>query len=134
MTFTAHVRVVRLVAVIVRPTSRYAVMKAMGLITVLLMVSHAVEETAFGYMPTDCTFDPGVCDDAAGEQCVEAASFCMQSCGEIPECAATGYECQDGMCIPGPDATGEPPMCDPAEAGQCGDGSECVTQSICVIG
>ena len=24
-------------------------------------------------------------------------------------------------------------MCDPAEAGQCGDGSECVTQSICVI-
>ena len=86
-----------------------------------------------GYMPTDCTFDPGVCDDAAGEQCVEAASFCMQSCGDTSECAATGYECQDGMCIPGPDATGEPPMCDPAEAGQCGDGSECVTQSICVI-
>ena len=83
--------------------------------------------------PKDCTFDPGVCDDAAGEQCVEAASFCMQSCGDTSECAATGYECQDGMCIPGPDATGEPPMCDPAEAGQCGDGSECVTQSICVI-
>ena len=76
-------------------------------------------------MPTDCTFDPA--DDAAGEQCVEAASFCT----ELRRYQRVRGNDEYGMCIP--DATGEPPMCDPAEAGQCGDGSECVTQSICVI-
>ena len=105
MTFTAHVRVVRLVAVIVRPTSRYAVMKAMGLITVLLMVSHAVEETLVTCQLIAPLTQASVTTLRVSSVWRPLLSVCRVAA--IPAIAATGYECQDGMCIPGPDATGE---------------------------